>query len=164
MIQSVDKLLKVVGITGQVVQFLGYIEVDLKFPESESGTSTSQKAFVLVVPDTEYNKRVPLVVGTNVTRCVKEEYCRKSEEMFLQHCSLSSSWKRASKAVLLHEQFSRRCKHGKNNVKCTSHRPVTIEAYQTVVVWGTAKSLPNVTVKAIIEPQAILPGVTTTQS
>ncbi len=61
MIQSVDKLLKVVGITGQAVQFLGYIEVDLKFPESESGTNTSQKAFVLVVPDTKYNKRVPLV-------------------------------------------------------------------------------------------------------
>lgn len=31
-IQSVDKLLKVVGVTGREVPFLGYISVNLKFP------------------------------------------------------------------------------------------------------------------------------------
>lgn len=163
-IQSVNKLLKVIGVTGQNVQFLGYIELDIKFPEEESGVKTSQTVLVLVVPGTEYNKRVPLVVGTNVTNIFAENCHQGSRDQTVQQTTLSSSWKRAYKTAQLHQQFANQCEIGKIKIKSTSRRPIVLESFQTIVVWEITRSLPNVPIKAILEPHVTHSGVTTTQS
>lgn len=51
--------------TGHQLSYLGFIEVDLKFVLEKDG-GTSKVASMLVVPDTDYTSRVPLLVGTNV--------------------------------------------------------------------------------------------------
>ena len=162
-IKSVNKLLKVVGVTGQNVQFLGYFEVDIKFPEEESGVKTSQPALAIVVPDTEYNKRVPLVIGTNVAQRFKDQCHQRPGDQFLRRTRLSSAWRKAYKALQSRQQFAGQCENGKIKVRSTSRRPITIESHQTVVIWGITQSLPDVATKVILEPQAIHPGVTTTQ-
>ena len=43
-------------------------EVELRLPKEESGVENSYITLVLVVPDMQYNRRVLLVVGTNVER------------------------------------------------------------------------------------------------
>ena len=163
-IQSVHKLLKVVGVTGREVPFLGYISVNLKFPSGESGVKTGHEILALIVPDTEYNRRVPLVVGTNVMRRFKDECCHGALDQYLQRTTLSSAWKRAYRHAQHQEHFSSQCDSGRNSVKSTSRRPIAIEAHQTVVVWGMTRSVPNVPLKAILEPDVNHSGITATPS
>lgn len=130
-IQPVDQLLTVVGAGGQNVPFLGYIEVELRFSKEESGVENGYKTFALVVPDTGYNRRVPLVVGTNVTQHFQEKCRQERGGLFTQRVSLSPQWKRVYKAAQSFEWFTDQCERGKVTVKSTSRRPITIEAHAT---------------------------------
>ena len=67
-LQDLDRILQIEGAAGQLVSYLGYIEVDIAIP----GTSIEFFAPVLVVPDTEYSKEIPLLIGTNVLRVIEE--------------------------------------------------------------------------------------------
>ena len=62
---DIGELLKIECANGQTVPYLGYIEVGISLPGSLPST-TEVYAPVLVVPDTPYNREVPLCVGTNV--------------------------------------------------------------------------------------------------
>lgn len=57
--------LKVTGATGQSLSLLGYIEVQLCFPNLQHKQIT-HTALVVVVPNTEYNSQIPVLLGTNV--------------------------------------------------------------------------------------------------
>ena len=62
-IQPLDDLLKVEGAGGQPVLYKGWVAADVKFP----GIAVQDtNAMFLVVPDTDYNIRVPVLVGTNL--------------------------------------------------------------------------------------------------
>lgn len=62
------ELLRVEGAAGQLVPYLGYIEIDVQFPKSACGTDAVVTVLALVCPDQTYNARLPLLVGTNVLR------------------------------------------------------------------------------------------------
>ena len=68
-LQDLDRILQIEGAAGQLVSYLGYIEVDIAIP----GTSIEVFAPVLVVPDTEYSKEIPLLIGTNVLKVIEEK-------------------------------------------------------------------------------------------
>lgn len=57
-----------VGAAGQEVPFLGYVELDVSFPRTEAGIDNVFQTLVLVVPDNQYNLRVPLILGTNLAK------------------------------------------------------------------------------------------------
>ena len=60
-LQSCDGLVKIEGANGDVIPYAGYIVVSVKL--------SGHKAVdipVLVVNDTEYNRRIPLLIGTNL--------------------------------------------------------------------------------------------------
>ena len=67
-IHSVENLIKLVGAGGEQVPYIGYIEVQVSFPEEETGVNFRENYLVLVVPDNDYNKRVPVVIGTNIAK------------------------------------------------------------------------------------------------
>lgn len=48
------------------------MDFKVEFPEEEAGLCSSVQALSLVIPDNEYNQRVPLVVGTNIVRECKD--------------------------------------------------------------------------------------------
>lgn len=65
--RPLDGLVRVVGAAGQEVPFLGYVELDVSFPRTEAGIDNVFQTLVLVVPDNQYNLRVPLIL---VQRCL----------------------------------------------------------------------------------------------
>ena len=65
-LRPVDGLVRVVGAAGQDVPFLGYIELNICL--KDAGTNRTFPTLALVVPDNEYNQRVPLILGTNVVK------------------------------------------------------------------------------------------------
>ena len=61
--------LSVVAADGSPVPYKGYIEADISVPFLSSVSFTVP---VLIVSDTEYNRKVPVIIGTNVIRLCKQ--------------------------------------------------------------------------------------------
>lgn len=83
-IHLAESLLRVVGTAGQNVPFLGYVDVEVEFPEEEAGLCGCVQVLVLVVPDNAYNQRVPLVIGTNIVKECKDRWEERGGASFLQ--------------------------------------------------------------------------------
>lgn len=65
-IQPLRKILDIEGAAGQVVPYLGYIELSIFLPEEITGKPEEMSTLALVVPDCKTNKDVPVLVRTNV--------------------------------------------------------------------------------------------------
>ncbi|XP_060552007.1 uncharacterized protein LOC132713429 [Ruditapes philippinarum] len=68
MSQLSDFMLDISSANGSKVPYLGYSVLDITFP---SLSSQSFSAPILIVPDTEYSSRVPLIIGTNILNVLK---------------------------------------------------------------------------------------------
>ena len=151
-LRPVDGLVKVVGAAGQIVPVLGYIERNICL--EDSGTAQTFPTLVLVVPDNDYNQRVPVIIGTNVIKRCRDAYLQsRIAVQSMHHFHISPVWKEAYDSLRSCEHFESRCSSGLVNVHCTLRHPVTIAAHQTVVLWGLAPSAPgNSPQQVIIEP------------
>ena len=68
-VHKLDSMLTVEGAGGHQLPYLGYVEVDLYLKEMEEPV---QRAIMLVVPDTAYHQRVPVLIGTNILGNLKQ--------------------------------------------------------------------------------------------
>ena len=84
---------------GNDLPYLGYTEVDLAFGGKSYGISP-----LLVVNDTPYNVRVPLLIGTNVLNKIKQDLLEQDGVRFLQKSSLPSAVLCALQAMCLSEK------------------------------------------------------------
>lgn len=64
-IQPISDMLEVEGANGQPVPYLGYVEVNLRFPKTFLESEPEISTLALIVPDLRSNCGVPLLVGTN---------------------------------------------------------------------------------------------------
>ena len=64
--------LKVTGAGGHIVPYLGFVQCELKLPTDVVGVDSCVNSLVLVSPDTDYSKSVPIIVGTNTLRAYTE--------------------------------------------------------------------------------------------
>ena len=86
---------------GQSLPYFGYIQADIQsidFP-----TDYVQSCIILVVPDTDYNTNVPVLLGTNVL----VEFLNNCKENlgvnFLQNANLHTSWYLAFRCMVVRE-------------------------------------------------------------
>lgn len=110
-IKPLKDLVRVIGAGGQDVPFLGYTLVNIEFPCEDVGINGSFETPVLVVPDNECNKRVPVVVGTNLIRQCKQNCESAGGKRYLQTRQISSTWKslpvNVSAKQMLHKRSAR---------------------------------------------------------
>ena len=66
---------------------LGYIQIDKGVPDGET-----HACILLVVPDTDYNKTVPILLETNVLSEFLDKCKGKIGVNFLQKAALHTSW------------------------------------------------------------------------
>lgn len=111
------------GPDGGQVPYVGYIEATI-----EVAFITNSELFVpvLVVPSTEYNLNVPVIVGTNVIRLCKEATG--------EHCVVPTEWEDAFQAV----------HHGFAGKVMSTNRAVEIQPMETVTVSGFARKTKDV--------------------
>ena len=64
-IHSINQLVKIKGAGGDAIDYVGFIEAELSFPMGTHLFKT--EALLLVLPTTEYQKRVPVTIGTSLT-------------------------------------------------------------------------------------------------
>ena len=72
--------LQIEGVTGQSLPYTGFIEVKLTFPIKLSGSLMSMNVLLLVVPDTSYNSRTPILLGTNVLQLCLQDTLTHNED------------------------------------------------------------------------------------
>ena len=68
-LQELSDLLHVEGAGGHQLEYLGYAEMDVTVPDH---SAIPLWVPILVAPNTTYNKRVPLIIGTNVIGKLKQ--------------------------------------------------------------------------------------------
>ncbi len=72
-IQPVQEILAIEGVAGQRLEYLGYTECTVLFTD----LGLEQDVLILVVEDTDYRQRVPLLFGTNVLQVLMENWGHK---------------------------------------------------------------------------------------
>ena len=111
-INSLDDLLTVSGAGGSQIPYQGYVEVDIKLPGSEASTFP-----FLVVGDTDYNSKIPVLIGTNVLHKTLDDLVSVHGVRFVQKARLPSSMNFALSAV----HTVRKYLHRKQHVICNVH-------------------------------------------
>ena len=134
-IQALNHILHIECADGQDLPYLGFITVDLELP----GTSSSdrlQPCLLLVVPDSSYNRSVPLLLGTNVLNAAMDDVRQRFGPRFLQDANLFSPWFMTFRCLLLREKEL----HKRNNrlalIKCAEGKTVRIPPNRDVVLQG----------------------------
>ena len=94
-LQSCQDLLQIRGAGGHSLPYLGYVYLSLKLNEHTSPVDVP----VLVVPDTEYKSKVPLLVGTNVLQLWKDQLKQGFGERFIQTCILPDAFRIALQSM-----------------------------------------------------------------
>lgn len=84
-IHPIHALLEIEGAGGQHVPYLGYIEANVTFPQPISGREESFDVLVLVVPECQFNSKIPLLIGTNVLLPLFEQVLKQDGPEFIRN-------------------------------------------------------------------------------
>jgi hypothetical protein len=87
-IQPLDGLLKVQGVGGQRLGYLGYVEARINFPSLDG---SDLDALFLVVSDTDYHSKVPVLIGTNLLKLTLFKDCNSQ--------GLATAWQLVRKSL-----------------------------------------------------------------
>lgn len=91
-ITPMRNLLRVKGAAGQIVPYLGFIEIEVQFPKVACGTDVEVGALALVCPDQTYSAHLPLLVGTNVLRQLLNDCKVLRGSEYLQQLPIGTHW------------------------------------------------------------------------
>lgn len=132
-LRALDDLLKIECAGGSLLPYLGYIEIEVDVPElNVQGRST----VMLVVPETSYNKGVPVLLGTNILRPLME-ICRESQgQQFLQRVAKSTPWWLTFRCLGVEDRAVSRARGRLGLVKCASSAPIRIRSNTAASVAG----------------------------
>ena len=67
-LKTLDELVRIEVAGGHKLPYHGFVEVQVKFHKSVTGSSECLDVLLLVVDDTQFNATVPILLGTNVLR------------------------------------------------------------------------------------------------
>ena len=157
----------VVGAGGNEVPFLGYVTVNVSFPKGEMGAEGLLKTLALVVPNNNYNQRVPVIIGTNLVKQCRDVCRRVARWRFLQTANILSTWRRVYQFIHSQEKFVRRLDSPENQIKSTSHHPTTIAPHERKVLMRLVDTSPGSSTQVILETSTgtnHIPGLVATVS
>lgn len=89
---STKTALDIEGAAGQRVPYVGYVEVDIQFPQDECGTDKCLHILALVSPDQSYSNKYPLLVGTNALRPMVRDCQKRGGKQFLETLPIQANW------------------------------------------------------------------------
>ena len=133
-----EEILKLEGADGSSMPYSGF--VTLEITSAGIPSDNIQECILLGVPETDYNKTVPLLIGTNV---LEESllYCKsKIGENFLQKSALHTSWYLAFRSIVIRERELRRKKNRLALIRSAEQKQITIPPNSSITIKGiTAK-------------------------
>ena len=151
--EKIETLLDIECANGEQLPYLGYTEICFQIPE----LSQEFPCLLLIVPDSRYNKTVPLLLGTN-TLAVMIDILRESiGEKFLQECSLTTPWYLSFRCITLREKALKRNKNKLAVIRSAEIKPVTVPPNSYITVKGCLdKEMPYNDTPAILDRKSVV--------
>ena len=113
---------------GDAIEYVGFIEADLSFPIGTHVFKT--EALLLVLPTTEYQKRVPVTIGISLTDMAVDSLGTSDSS------NLTTPWKTVCYATQSRRKIQ--AQHlQKQTVKTT--KPITLPPFSTTIAHGDTK-------------------------
>lgn len=136
----------------QVMPYLGYICTSITPYGMPSSIDSLHGCSFLVVPTSQYNSRVPLLIGTNIISRLIDVTRAEFGSRFLQDADLHTSWYLALRCMTLRERELRRNGHRLGIVKSAETERITIPPNGSVRIRGNLdRKLPYHQVLAILQ-------------
>ncbi|KAK3086720.1 hypothetical protein FSP39_022469 [Pinctada imbricata] len=140
-----------------MLPYYGYIEVKVQGQGLPCDQSTPY--LFLIVPDSTYNKTVPVLLGTNVLCHIMDDIKEQYGHQFLQRANLYTPWYLAFRTVILRDKALQRSNNRLAIVKCASTKPIIIPPNSSVQIDGYLdKVVPYTSTPAILHmtPYSVL--------
>lgn len=118
---------------GQSLPYLGYIQCSLKAKGIDNNQVCVDGLF-LIVPNTSYNKGVPVLIGTNIISVLMNLVKESHGLRYLQEANLFAPWHLAFRCVSLRDKELQRHKNVLALVRLAESSRVTIPPNTDVVV------------------------------
>ncbi len=89
-LHTLEEILEIECADGNFLPYTGYIEASVSIPSIAD--EAEHTTILLVIPDTEYNRRVPVLLGTNVLRPLMDMCQQQNGPRYLQTVARSTPW------------------------------------------------------------------------
>ena len=160
-LHPITELINIECADGQQLPYNGLIEATVYcegVPDVEDG---SHYFPILVVPESNYNRSVPLLVGTNILHHLLSGVKGSYGERFLQQADLHTPWYLAFRSLTLREKELARNNNRLGLVKCAAAKPVIVPPNTSITIPGYIdKAIPYGTTPAILQstPGSVIPS------
>ena len=160
-LHPITELINIECADGQQLPYNGFIEATVYcegVPDVEDG---SHYFPILVVPESNYNRTVPLLVGTNILHHLLSGVKGSYGERFLQQADLHTPWYLAFRSLTLREKELDRNNNRLGLVKCAAAKPVIVPPNTSITIPGYIdKAIPYGTTPAILQstPGSAIPS------
>ena len=133
-IHPLSTLLQIECADGQNLPYFGYVEVAMTTP----GVNITEPIDIplLVVPNSNYNSRVPVLLGTNVIQHIMDRLRTRHGERYLQEAALHTPWYLTFRSMSLIEKELAKNNNRIGLVKSAALKPVTIPPNSAIKVLG----------------------------
>uniref|UniRef100_A0A3B3QR63 Gypsy retrotransposon integrase-like protein 1 n=1 Tax=Paramormyrops kingsleyae TaxID=1676925 RepID=A0A3B3QR63_9TELE len=138
-IRPIDNLLEVEGAAGQRVPYIGYIEIDIHFPETFTGRPKSIIVLALIVPNSITSAQVSVLIGTNALDILYEGFDERVSGPVTENCAY------AALVQHLRSIYKSKAQDKAGKVKLLHKRRIVIPAGQKVVLDGYVKNVNSFT-------------------
>lgn len=99
-LQELETLLDIECAGGTQLPYLGYIEAKITMQKN----NFSKVYPILIIPDSQYNQNVPLLLGTNILETMMTELKEQHGERYLQNARLTTPWYLTFRSIALQEK------------------------------------------------------------
>ena len=153
-LHEIKELINIECADGQPLPYFGFIEASIYsggIPELDKDT-TPMYFPILVVPESNYNNSVPLLIGTNVLHHLLEGVKGSYGERFLQQADLHTPWYLAFRSLTLREKELARNNNRLGLVKSAAIKPVVIPPNTSITIPGYIdRAIPYGSTPAILQ-------------
>ena len=125
--------LNIEGAGGQILPYLGFIEVDLTIPKL---SVEPVSCVMLVTPDTTYSQKVPVILGTNILAVIMKNIEQTCGDRYLQTTTLPDAWYFTFRCMKVQVREVVRANGRLAVIKCAIAQKIVIPSNATVMIDG----------------------------
>ncbi|XP_062606710.1 uncharacterized protein LOC134268467 [Saccostrea cucullata] len=148
-IEDIGALINIECADGKHLPYEGCIAVDLQIQDMDNPVPS----ILLIIPDSPYNLKVPVLLGTNILNTLMETFQRKHGDRYLDKSKLTTPWYLSFRSILLREKELRRNNFRLGLVRSAEKNTIRIQPNSRVIVRGYInKALPYQQTLAMLQP------------
>lgn len=114
--------------------YLGFVEVD--FESDGIPINNAQTSIFLIVPDTTYNLKTPILVGTNILKHLIDNCRENYGERFVQTAALYTPWFLAFRSMAYQEKTMKKNNNRLAIVRSAENSKIIIKPNSCICIKG----------------------------